>query len=306
MGMMVIENGKVVASKVTPEHGEQMHYEDARQRMDRIYGIEFMGTKEDTYEWTLTGLGTRVFDATTRRVTIGTGAGAGTSYIRRVDTITLSTIPHVINFRVASLANGADGVRGTFIGLSDDLVIADPKNGENIGFYYNGTNWQFVAYAGVNEGDLVIQDVAVGDLLTIVARSDYVAGFINGDKVYSVSDSAFISAAALYVGAGVYGSALVSATRSLGLMFRKAQRLNFTEGIVPTSDTIIQNENGTGILKNASGATTCTSMDTDLLYPIQQPTATAPAYVKGGLYFDTTLNKLRVGGAAAWETVTSA
>jgi hypothetical protein len=35
-------------------------------------------------------------------------------------------------------------------------------------------------------------------------------------------------------------------------------------------------------------------------------TAGAPAYVKGALYFDTTLNKLRVGGATAWETITSA
>ena len=34
-------------------------------------------------------------------------------------------------------------------------------------------------------------------------------------------------------------------------------------------------------------------------------TANAPAYVKGGIYFDTTLNKLRIGGATAWETVTS-
>jgi hypothetical protein len=34
-------------------------------------------------------------------------------------------------------------------------------------------------------------------------------------------------------------------------------------------------------------------------------TAGAPAYVKGALYFDTTLNKLRVGGATAWETITS-
>ena len=33
--------------------------------------------------------------------------------------------------------------------------------------------------------------------------------------------------------------------------------------------------------------------------------SSAPTYVKGGLYFDTTLNKLRVGGATAWETVTS-
>jgi hypothetical protein len=35
------------------------------------------------------------------------------------------------------------------------------------------------------------------------------------------------------------------------------------------------------------------------------PTVSAPDYVKGGLYFDTTLNKLRVGGATDWETITS-
>jgi hypothetical protein len=35
-------------------------------------------------------------------------------------------------------------------------------------------------------------------------------------------------------------------------------------------------------------------------------TASAPTYKKGSVYFDTTLNKLRVGGASAWETVSSA
>ena len=37
----------------------------------------------------------------------------------------------------------------------------------------------------------------------------------------------------------------------------------------------------------------------------QYTTASAPAYQKGAVYFDTTLNKLRVGGATAWETITS-
>jgi Lower baseplate protein N-terminal domain len=37
----------------------------------------------------------------------------------------------------------------------------------------------------------------------------------------------------------------------------------------------------------------------------QHATSGGPAYVKGGMYFDTTLNKLRIGGASAWETVTS-
>jgi len=42
-----------------------------------------------------------------------------------------------------------------------------------------------------------------------------------------------------------------------------------------------------------------------VFFPQQAATASAPAYVKGGMYFDTTLNKLRIGGATAWETVTS-
>lgn len=44
---------------------------------------------------------------------------------------------------------------------------------------------------------------------------------------------------------------------------------------------------------------------TGTLMPYQAATASAPTYVKGGMYFDTTLNKLRIGGATAWETVTS-
>jgi hypothetical protein len=35
-------------------------------------------------------------------------------------------------------------------------------------------------------------------------------------------------------------------------------------------------------------------------------TVNAPAYAKGLIYFDLTLNKLRVGGATAYESITSA
>jgi hypothetical protein len=34
-------------------------------------------------------------------------------------------------------------------------------------------------------------------------------------------------------------------------------------------------------------------------------TQAASLYTPGSLYFDTTLNKLRIGGATAWETITS-
>jgi len=42
-----------------------------------------------------------------------------------------------------------------------------------------------------------------------------------------------------------------------------------------------------------------------LLFPQQYTTAGAPAYVKGAIWYDTTRNKLMVGGAVGWEVITS-
>lgn len=57
---------------------------------------------------------------------------------------------------------------------------------------------------------------------------------------------------------------------------------------------------------NNVGYTELISLQSDGVFlPTQRPTASQPAYVKGGIYFDTTLNKLMVGGATGWETVTS-
>jgi hypothetical protein len=68
---------------------------------------------------------------------------------------------------------------------------------------------------------------------------------------------------------------------------------------------------GYNVVGNGSNTITLgnsTHTDTYLKGRIRIPpytTALAPAYAKGAVYFDTTLNKLRVGGATAWETVTS-
>jgi hypothetical protein len=81
---------------------------------------------------------------------------------------------------------------------------------------------------------------------------------------------------------------------------------------------LLGSSNGTGFVqsvfasksfefRNTSGtALASIAHDTGLIFPRQATTAGAPAYVKGAIYFDTTLNKLRVGGASAWETITSA
>lgn len=64
---------------------------------------------------------------------------------------------------------------------------------------------------------------------------------------------------------------------------------------------------GTGNSLQIDDATTLLMRiaSTGVIFPLQKATASAPAYVKGGIYFDTTLNKMRIGGASAWETVTS-
>jgi len=55
----------------------------------------------------------------------------------------------------------------------------------------------------------------------------------------------------------------------------------------------------------AIGSTAGTSTTTVQGYFKPPALASAPTYVKGAVYFDTTLNKLRVGGATTWETITS-
>lgn len=83
----------------------------------------------------------------------------------------------------------------------------------------------------------------------------------------------------------------------LGTMaFQDHRGINIVGGVI---DSVILG----GTTPAAASVTSLTA--TGLIKPQQATTAAAPAYVKGAMYFDTTLNKLRIGGATAWETVTS-
>jgi hypothetical protein len=77
------------------------------------------------------------------------------------------------------------------------------------------------------------------------------------------------------------------------------------------SDFELSGLSGTTIIK--SNNTLALTLDTSqnatfagFVRPVNLATASAPTYAKGVIYFDTTLNKLRVGGATAFETITSA
>lgn len=65
---------------------------------------------------------------------------------------------------------------------------------------------------------------------------------------------------------------------------------------VPVGKTLYLGGNSTAIEVQSDG----------VLIPVKAPTATAPTAVLGGIYFDTTLNKLRVcESAGSWRTVTT-
>jgi len=81
---------------------------------------------------------------------------------------------------------------------------------------------------------------------------------------------------------------------------------SYTGGTFPISATgsnyIVLSDGGGTVRQYFNGANAFFS---GTISPVQAATISAPAYVKGAMYFDTTLNKLRIGGATAWETITS-
>jgi hypothetical protein len=87
------------------------------------------------------------------------------------------------------------------------------------------------------------------------------------------------------------------------------QTTNIQAGATASGSTKTMNI-GTGGLAGSTtniaiGSTAGTSTTTVNGYFKPPALASAPTYVKGAVYFDTTLNKLRVGGATTWETITS-
>lgn len=107
-------------------------------------------------------------------------------------------------------------------------------------------------------------------------------GFFGSDVVFIGNDAAYMSIAG-----------------SSGTEVRCVKSFGFSPGV--------QNGNDVLFTRTGSGALSVTGTISfqNLIKPQQATTVGAPAYQKGAVYFDTTLNKLRVGGATGWETVTS-
>lgn len=72
----------------------------------------------------------------------------------------------------------------------------------------------------------------------------------------------------------------------------------------PVNVTVQKNSTIRLIVGGTGGGSTFINIGTDsVLFPVQA--SSAPAYVKGGIYFDLTSGKLAIGGASAWEMINS-
>ena len=85
---------------------------------------------------------------------------------------------------------------------------------------------------------------------------------------------------------------------------------NFTTSGASTAQVVVQQwQNQTQDIVEFQDYTGANLVKVDcngIFFPVQGTTTNfASLYQKGAVYFDTTLNKLRIGGATGWETVTS-
>ena len=111
---------------------------------------------------------------------------------------------------------------------------------------------------------------------------------------------------------GAGGLSLSAASGSATLALREGPtRVGYILTSTGTSSLRVAADSGYSMTLFSSGALALT-LDTSqnatfagFVRPVNVATASAPAYAKGVIYFDTTLNKLRVGGATAFETITS-
>jgi len=137
---------------------------------------------------------------------------------------------------------------------------------------------------------VVIGDSAVGhiDNTVTIGNSEMINTYING--------LGFSFGSELPTSGTLNGSLDLLTTSNVNL----TKTINIGTGTSSSSSAI--NIGASNYTTTVNGALTVNG----LFKPKQATTAGAPAYVKGAIYFDTTLNKLRVGGATAWETITSA
>ena len=209
-----------------------------------------------------------------------------------------TTDPGATNLSVTGSASAA-----SFIPSSSTV----PTNGmylpaaNSVGIATNTTNRLYIDSAGLvgigTASPATKLDVSGAKNTSIVSISASLST-VGGASFVDYSELLFKNTAAVNGDSSIrsYSNVWSQSGSNLAFFTNSASAITERMRIFSTGGVSIGNTTDKGAASlNVSG----------LIFPQQATTAAAPAYVKGAIYFDTTLNKLRVGGATAWETITS-
>jgi len=183
MGMIIVEDGKVLASRVNPPHDATLH--DASAITGEVYSRYFQ-SMEEGHTSTLTGNGT--YTNTANVVKVGVGIDLGTSKYESDKKHTLSARVTVLKFKISAIANGNQDERYSFIGMRDDLVNGNPAAGNGLFFFQNTINgWlAYATKAGVD--DYAAVTIVAGDILTIAATTTNAWFYVNDILVFTTTN----------------------------------------------------------------------------------------------------------------------
>ena len=204
---------------------------------------------------------------------VGSGTSTAGAAITPAVLFSLNNSTGAATFAGAVTAQGTGA--HTFGTTNTVTMTAGGITATSTGAHTFGTTNTVILSAGT-----ITQTRATGGTIQALIGTDNTTGIVQSWKTNGGSSQrAYIGSANQVVTGGVIADFAIDST-SGNLVLSTAQTTRATIGSTGTSFT------GT-------------------ISPQQATTAGAPAYVKGAIYFDTTLNKLRVGGATAWETITS-
>ena len=193
----------------------------------------------------------------------------------------------------------SDSATATPGATSPGIYFASSTRG---GYYRNASGvLQLIDESAPGAGD--------GSVRTSVNLSTGAATFAGAVTVNGTGTSSFSGSVRLpNAGTLIFYTAAAASATGMSLTAGDVLKVGQSNANITSTDIY----GGTGNVTINAGASLAatfsptTATFAGIIKPQQATTAGAPAYVKGAIYFDTTLNKLRVGGATAWETITSA
>ena len=275
-GQVLVSNGASPPTWATNSPTGSLVQSDIGTAPNQIPLNQYLGNMayEDKAGVVLTG------DAKVNTLTVGLGGGA----------VATNTVVGYQAFNA-----NTTGANGTAVGYQAGYATTTSSNNTAL-----GTQALFTNISGPSA-------TAIGYKALYNAIGGYCVS-VGYNSLYATTSG--ISCTAIGYQAGYAGSANANTTGSQNTYIG----YNTVGSAVGNSNENVFGASAVGLGSNSTvignSSTTQTKVfgsltSTGVMFPQQATTAAAPAYVKGGLYFDITLNKLRVGGATAWETITS-